>query len=76
MNDRRGAPTQEQSTRLVFLGLTLIVLAFLVLLHQYLIWGYWWESGQHIGLHHEAIALWLVIAGLVLIMVSTCQMRG
>ena len=43
------------------LGLALMLSAFLVLLHQYMSWGCWFELPQF--LHHENIAVALFALG-------------
>ena len=42
--------------------LFLFVVAFLVGLHQFLVWGYWFELRD---IHHETFVITLAFAGLV-----------
>lgn len=41
--------------------LLMVLVAFLVMLHQYLFWGEWWTWSQF--LHHESFAFGLVCIG-------------
>lgn len=49
------------------IAIAFFVMAFLVLLHQFVFYGYWWEPTHVIGLHHESIALVLICIGFVII---------
>ena len=57
MSEKRGEKELKSSK----LSILLFVLAFLVLIHQYVTFGIWWEMRQF--LHHENIAAILAAVG-------------
>ena len=60
------------SLRLV--GCLLIFLAFTVLLHQYVLFGRWWDMSQF--LHHENIAAVLAALGAGMLIRWKAEARG
>lgn len=40
----------------------LLIIALAVVLHQYLIWGIWWEWDE---IHHEAFVIALIFAAII-----------
>jgi len=54
--------------KLLKLTSALFVASFLVLLHQYLNWGKWFEIAD---IHHETFATSLAFGGLVLFIIQT-----
>jgi len=55
-------------------GFSLIFLAFTVLLHQYVLFGRWWDMSQF--LHHESISAVLAALGAGMLIRWKAEARG
>jgi hypothetical protein len=56
------------------LAIALLAVAALILIHQYVTWGKWWEWSDF--LHHEVFAGMLVFGALVLVYFVNRGKRG
>jgi len=59
--------------RIPLISLVLLVTAILIVTHQFLIWGKWWEWSDF--LHHEAFAASLIFGALVLTIYANRRMK-
>jgi ABC-type xylose transport system permease subunit len=72
----RSCDEQVNKTRDMIVLITIIVLstAFVIMLHQWITWGHFWDIDQ-VGLHHETVFVILMSFGMGLVLVIILMKR-